>query len=264
MAKSRHKKKNRGSKTPAAPPPTPSKTRATVQTENGRLIGLTLLATVVSLVVEFPPLSPLILTAPAVRPLWRRIRGGNHRDVTGAFWRWALTVFLTILASSAFVRARVLDAFPFASQASEAMGEAIRGAGGAPVGFGELILGLTAFVLLAGGSLGIAACVLMAVALGASAAAGAVLFTHGINVLLIALVACPPWQWAVLVAAVLLFVPAVVEGGSRFYGITAQDKDRRWMKRNAAVAAGLFLLALLLRLALAGPYLSLIRNWTVT
>jgi hypothetical protein len=264
MVKPTQKKKNRGAKTPAAPPSTKTGKKGRVETENGRVIGLTLLATVVSLVIAFPPLSPLILTAPVVPPLLRRIRGGNHGEVTGAVWRWALTVFLTILSSSAFVRNRVLDAFPFASHASQVMGQAIVGAGGAPVGYAELSLGLVAFVLLAAASLGIAACVLMAVALGAAAAAGAVLFTHGNNVLLIALVACPPWQWAVFVAAVLAFVPAAVAGGTRFYGITEHNKDRGWMRRNAAIAAGLFLLALLLRLALAGPYLSLIRDWTVT
>jgi hypothetical protein len=267
MAKPKQKKSRGGPKTPAAPPPTASGksgAKRPVDTENGRLIGLTLLAAVACLVFAFAPLSPLILTAPVVRPLLRRIRSGNHRDVTGAVWRWGLTVFLTILASDAFVRDRVLDAFPFASRASYAMGQAIVGAGGAPFGFAELFLGLVAFVLLAAASLGIAACVLLAVALGTAAAAGAVLFTHGNNILLISLVACPPWQWAVFAAAVLVFVPAVVAGGSRFYGITAQDKDRGWMKRNAVVAAGLFLLALLLRLALEGPYLALIRAWTVT
>jgi hypothetical protein len=262
MAKPSRKKKPGGSMTTAASPPK-SGAAVRVAVENGRLIGLTLVGTVLSLVIAFPPLSPLLLTAPIVRPLLRRVRGGKHGAATSAFWRWALTVFLTVLVSAAFVRDRMLTSFPFASQASKVMDQVVSNAGTAPLGFAEIVLGMAAFVALAAASLGIAACVLMAVALGTAAAAAAVLFSHGNNVLLIALVACPPWQWALLAAAVMVFVPAVAVGGARFYGIGPGVTDNDGLRRSAIIAGGLFLLAVLSRAVLAGPYIALVRSWTI-
>jgi len=263
MAKPSQKKKPAGSKTASATPPPKSKAASRVAVENGRLVGLTLAGTVLSLVIALPPLSPLLLTAPIVRPLLRRGRKGNPTAATGALWRWALTVFVTILVSAAFVRDRMLSAFPFASEAANTMNQAISGAGGAPVGFGEIVLGTVAFVALAAASMGLAACLIMSIALGTAAAAASVLFTHGNNVLLISLVACPPWQWAQFAAAALAFVPAVAVGGAKLYGIRVPVEAGEWLKRRAVIAGGLFLAAVLLRLILAGPYLALIRKWTV-
>jgi hypothetical protein len=263
MAKPIQKKKPARSNTTSATPPPKSKAASRVATENGRLIGLTLAGTVLSLVIAFPPLSPLLLTAPVVRPLLRRVRSKDPAAATSALWRWALTVFVTILVSGAFVRDRMLSAFPFASQAANAMEQAISGAGAAPVGFAEVILGTVAFVALAAASLGVAACILMSIALGTAAAAATVLFSHGNNVLLISLVACPAWQWAQFAAATLAFVPAVAVGRAKLYGIGVPADAGEWLKRRAIIAGGLFLAAVLLRLILAGPYLALIRNWTL-
>jgi hypothetical protein len=216
-----------------------------------------------SVAVSFAPITPLIVTAPVVRPLLRRLRAREYEEVTGGFLRWAVTVFVTILVSAAFVRDRVLSSFPLAGQAAGTAQSAVEGSGGAPVGFLFLVLGMIAFVALSAASLGIAACVLASVALGTAAAAATVLFTHGNNVLLITLVAVPFWEWALWAAAVLAFAPATVMGGRRLHRLGGDDPDMAWLKRRALVVAGLFVLGLLCRLLLAGPYLSLIRHWTV-
>jgi hypothetical protein len=172
-------------------------------------------------------------------------------------------VFVTILVSATFVRERVLSSFPFAEQAARATETALEGSGGAPTGFLFLVLGMVAFVVLSAVSLGIAACVLGSIALGAAAAAATVLFTHGNNVLLITLVAVPFWEWALWAAAVLVFAPAAVMGGQRLFRLGGDDLDAAWLKRRAVLVACLFVLSLVCRLVLAGPYLSLIRHWTV-
>jgi hypothetical protein len=261
MANTSQKKMSGRSRLPTAPP-TPSPKALRIARENGRLIGLTIVGTIVSVAIAFYPLSPVLVTAPVIRPLLRRVRAGERAAVTGAFWRWALTAFLTILVSTAFVRDRVFSSFPLAPQAAHSMEQAIAGSGGAPFGLVVIVVGILAFVGLAAASLGIAACVLMSAALGTTAAAAAVLFTNGNNVLLSSLVACPPWMWVLFAAATLAFVPAVAVGGARWYRTGAELVEQEWLKRRAIVAGGLVLLAILLRLTLAGPYLTLIRHWS--
>lgn len=218
-----------------------------------------------SVVVAFPPLSPVLCTAPVIRPLIRRVRAGDRAAVTGAFWRWALTVFLTALVSAAFVRDRMVSSFPFGEHTTRALEQAVAGAGTTPaMGLVEIVVGMAAFLVLSAVSLGTAGCVLMSVALGTASAAAAVLFTHGNNVLLIALIACPPWLWALFAAATLAFAPVLAIGGSKWFGVGASLMDRDWLKRRAVIAGGLFLLAVLLRLFLVAPYLALVRLWTVS
>lgn len=260
MAKSSRKKKRGGSQATPAAPAQKSAAAARAAAEHSRVVGLTLAGTVLSLAIAFPPVSPLLLTAPVVKPLIRRVRGAG---VTSLIWRWALTVFLTVLVSAAFVFDRMLSAFPFAAPAAEAMERALAGTGGAPAGLMEIVLGVIAFAVLAAASMGIAACVLLSIALGTAAAAAAVLFVHGNNVLMIALVACPPWQWSIFVAAILLFTPAVDAGRAKLLGIPGAIDKRQRLERRAIVGAGLILISVLLRLILSGPYLDLIRRWTV-
>lgn len=231
--------------------------------ENGRLIGLGLLGVLLSIVVSFPLLSPLLTTAPIARPLLRRLRAGEHAPATGAFLRWAATIFLTVLVSTAFVRDRVLSSFPFADVAARAAEQMLAGSGGAPAGFVYIVTGFIAFVVLCAASYGIAACLLASIALGTSAVTAAVMYTHGNNVLLITLVALPPWQWALFAAATVAFTPAAMAGGSKLYGIGARELDREWIRRRAIIVSVLLVVALLSRLLLANPYLALVRHWTV-
>ncbi len=263
MARSSHKKKPGRGPSPAAPPDAAVARKNRVSGENNRIVGTSILAVVFSLAVSFAPLSPLLTTAAIVRPLLRRVRSGESNAVTGALWRWALTVFLTILVSAAFVRDRVLDSFPFAAGAARTVEAAIAGSADAPFGFAFILSGFVAFLVLSAVSFGIAGCVAMSIALGTAAAGAAVLYTHGNNIVLVTLVALPPWLWALIAAAIFSFLPAVTAGSRRLYRSTALEFDAARFKRTALIVAGLAAAALLTRLLLAGPYLALVRHWTV-
>jgi hypothetical protein len=263
MARSSQKKKSKRGPSTTPPSDAPPSRRDRESGENSRIVGTSILAVVCSLVVSFPPLSPLLTTAAIVRPLLRRVRSGDSGAVTGALWRWALTVFLTILVSAAFVRDRVLDSFPFAAQAARTVEAAISGSGDAPFGVVFILAGFVAFLVLSAVSYGVAGCVAASIALGTAAAGAAVLYTHGDNIVLVTLIALPPWLWALIAAAVVSFATAVAAGSRKLYGGTAVEIDGDHLKRSALIVAGLMVAALLARLLLASPYLSLVRHWTV-
>jgi hypothetical protein len=259
MAK--NKRHNKDPKSGSQAPPSP--TVSPIVKENGRVVTLTVAAVVLSIVISVPFLSPLLLTAPIVRPLIRRIRSGDVGNTDGAFLRWAITLFVSILVSAAFVRDRMVASFPFASDAARVAELTLAGIDGPPAGFVYLVVGIVAFVVLAAASLGIAACLLGSIALAVSAVVASVIYAYGTNVVLITLVAIPPWQWALFAASTLAFTPATILGGSRFYGIDAGSVAWEGLKRRSMIIAGLIVLSVVLRLALAGPYVSLVRNWTV-
>lgn len=223
---------------------------------------LSIAAVVLSIVVAIPMLSSLITTLPIVRPLLRRARGKKHDELVALFARWSLTVYLTVLVSATFVRDRMLSSFPFAADIAAAAEQSLAGAGGPPAGPVYIVLGFVVFVGLSAISAGIAGCVLGSVALCAAAAGTAVLFAHGNNILTVALIALPPWQWAMFVACVVVFGPASLYGAWRVLRLTDLEPDRTWLTRRAAVAGGLLVLAILFRLFLSSPYLSLVRHWT--
>ena len=226
-------------------------------------MGLGFLAVVLSVAVSFQPLSPLLTTAPVVKPFLRRLRAGKHGAATNALLRWALTVFLSILLCAVFVKDRAVSSFPFAQTAADSAEQMIAGAGAAPAGFVYILAGLLTFVGLSAVSLGIGACLLASVAIGAAAGATITLYAQGNNILLMALVALPPWQWAVFAAALLLCVPSAGAGARKLYKMEVGKPDAVLLKQPGLIAGGLLLFALLCRLALAGPWLSLVRSWTV-
>ena len=256
MAKTKRKPK------PARSAPKPPRDNR-VSRENGRLVSLGFAAVVLSVALSFPPLSPLLLTAPVVKPFLRRLRAGKHGSATNALLRWALTIFFSILICAAFVKDRALSSFPFAQTAAESAGQMIAGSGSVPAGYMFIVAGLLAFVALSAASLGIGACLLFSITIGFAAGGAIALFANGNNLLLIALVALPPWQWAVLASALLLCVPAAAIGARKLYKMAVPEPDFASLKPRAVIAGVLVLLALLFRLALAGPWLSLVRSWTV-
>jgi hypothetical protein len=254
-------KKKQKAKKPSTPPKTPRDDR--VNRENGRLVGLGAAAVVLSVAVSFQPLSPFLLTAPVVKPLLRRLRAGNFGSATEALLRWALTVFLSILFCAVFVFDRTLSSFPFARSAAESAGQISAASGGVPGGYLFILAGLLVFVGLSAASLGIGACLLFSIAIGFSAGGAIALFADGTNLLLISLVALPPWQWAAFATALLLCVPAASIGAHRLFKMNIPEPETAWLKQRVVIAGGLVLLALICRLALAGPWLSVVRSWTV-
>lgn len=231
--------------------------------ENARLAGLGFIAVVLSVMVSFQPLSPLLLTAPAAWPLRRRIVAGRHGAATRGLIRWAVAVFLSILVCAVFVKDRVLSSFPFAGAAAELVERMLAGESVAPAGFLYIFAGLAGFVALSVVSLGIGACLLASVAIGAAAGVTILLYVHGTNLLLISLVALPPWQWLMYAAATLLFAPAAGAGARRLYGTNTETAGGDRVKRRLYIAGALALTAVLVRAVLAGPWISLVRMWTI-
>lgn len=234
-----------------------------VARDNNRLTGLGFLAVVLSVAVSIQPLSVVLLTAPAVLPLRRRILDAKQGSATTGFVRWALTVFLSILACAVFAKDRVLSSFPFARDAFGMIESTILGGSGAPAGIVYILAGFAGFVALSAFSTGIAACLLASVAIGAAAGTVIPLYEYGDNLLQSTLIALPPWQWLLFAAAILSFEPAGRIGARLLFksepdGTRPEGTLRRWY-----FAGGLFVLALLLRAALAGPWVSLVRAWTV-
>jgi hypothetical protein len=234
-----------------------------ISRENGRIVSLGFLAVVLSIAVSFQPLSPLLTTAPVVKPFLRRLRAGKYAAATNALLRWAITVFLSILLCAVFVKDRALSSFPFAQTAAESAWQMIAGVDFVPAGYVYILAGLLAFVGLSAASLGIGACLLASVAIGMAAGGAITMFEHGNNLLLMAFVAIPPWQWAMFAATLLLCVPSAAVGARRLYKINVGEADAVLLKRRGLIAGGLVLLALLCRLALAGPWVSVVRSWTV-
>jgi hypothetical protein len=195
--------------------------------------------------------------------LRRRIVAGDSALAARGLVRWAVTVFLSVLLCAVFVRDRVLDSFPFTAAAAAAAQRMLEGPAGAPAGWLYLIAGTAGFVVLSAATMGIGACLLAAVALGAAAGLTVVVYEQGTNILLMTLVALPPWQGAMFASAVLFFAPAGAAGARLLYKKDTVDRTPERRQHRLYVAVGLFVLALLLRLALAGPWVSLVRSWTV-
>jgi hypothetical protein len=237
--------------------------RSRLARENARLAGLGFVSVVLSVIVSFQPLTPLLVTAPAVWPLRRRIITGRQESATRGLLRWAVAVFLSILVCAVFVKDRVLSSFPFGGAAAELTERLIAGDSVAPAGILYIVAGLAGFVALSAVSLGIGACLLASVAIGAAAGVTIVLYVHGTNLLLITLVAIPPWQWLMFAAAVLLFAPAADTGARLLYKKSTGTADGDRVKRQLYVAGALALLSVLVRAALADPWISLVRMWTV-
>ena len=255
----------RDSKHPDHSAPSPKEAEVD-RTETGRLIGLSLAAVVIAVVIEFPVLTPLITTAPIAWIVIRKLRAG--RLVTaGLVLRWALTVFLTALVSMAFVWDQTIASFPYAASAVSAMRQALAGAAGPPVGYVFLTLGMVLFVGLCVLSAGILGFVAGSVALGASAAAAAVLYRSGDNIFQLLLVTVPWWQLAFYAAAILAVPPLVlISRATVLRWLPASGKtvfEWRRTTKGFAIAGALWLGAILLRLALASSYLHLVNRWTL-
>lgn len=254
-----HKRKPRGSDVTAPDETSPKKT-----SQMGMLVFLSIAAVVIAVLISFPPLTPLVVTAPAVPALYKRVRAADCRAITNVVLRWAISCFATALVASVFVPNRVSDSFPFAARAGENMISWLIGTSAAvPVGYVYMAAGMIAFVVVSVLSVGVLGAVLWSISLGAGAVAAAALYAQGNNIVQITLIALPPWQIALFASALFALAPAAVL--SRRMVFRKREGEIEWqvLRRYAFIAAGLFVLSLLLRLTITGPYLALARHWTI-
>lgn len=255
----------RDNKRPDHGAPAP-KDAATHRTESGRVIGLSIAAVVIAVVIALPVLTPLITAAPIVWIVIRKLRAGGL-TTAGLVLRWALTLFLTALVSMAFVWDRTIASFPYAASAVDAMRQTLAGTAGPPAGFVFLALGMVIFAGLCIVSAGILGCVAGSVALGAAAAAAAVLYRSGDNIFQLLLVTVPWWQLAFYAAAIFALPPLVmISRATVLRWLPASGKtvfEWRRARKSLAIAGALWLVAIVLRLALASSYLRLVNRWTL-
>ncbi len=228
------------------------------------MVGSSIAAVLIAVVISFPPVTPLIITAPVVPAFIKKTRAADCRAITGVSWRWAVSLFATVLAASAFVPERVSNSFLFAVRASENMHGWLTGiATGAPASYVYIVAGMATFVAVSVLSAGVLGCVLGSIALGASAVAAASLYAQGHNIVQITLVAIPPWQIALFASGLFIVAPAAMLSRRAVFRLSGDGFVWHDVRRHTLVAAGLFVLSLLLRLAIAGPYLALVRHWTI-
>ena len=227
------------------------------------LVGTSLGAVLLAVVISFAPLTPFLVTAPLAYVLLKKTKLSEHQLVTAVFVRWSLTVFFTALVASSFVTDRVAGSFPFAGGAAENVVSFLSGGSAGPTaGFLYITVGAAIFIVAGLLSAGILAYLVWAAALGVSAAAAAVLYTHGNNIVQITLIALPPWQIALFAAG--MFAAAPVGAFSRRYVYKKNPAGADWgdLRRYVLAAAGLFVLSLLLKLTVSGGYTALVRHWT--
>jgi hypothetical protein len=242
----------------------PTRSGGKKPSQNGLTIALTIAAVVVAVVIAVPLLTPVIVTAPIIKLLVEKTRTGDQRAVTSGVLRWVISVFATTLVVSAFVPERVSDSFPFAANASEHMISWLAGSASTPpASYGYLFAGMAAFLTACLLSVGILGSLLWSITLGTSAVAAASLYAAGYNIVQITVIALPPWQISLFASA--LFVLAPLASLSRRIVFRKCENDFEWQvwRRHALVAGSLFLLSILLRLTIAGPYLALARHWTI-
>lgn len=250
------------------PKPDPNRVKAESQRKKpaytNLLVGTSMAAVVLALIVSFAPLTPFLATGPLVYVLLKKTNPSDHRAVCAVFLRWSLTVFFTALAASAFVTDRVASSFPLAARTAENVGSYLAGSSAAaPAGFVYLTAGAVIYVVAGFVSAGILGYLVWAAALGVSAVAAAVYYAHGSNVVQVTLIALPPWQIALFASGVFAAGPLSVFSRRYLYRKNAPATDWADLRLYVLAAAGLFVLSLLLKLTVSGIYTALVRRWTV-
>lgn len=228
----------------------------------GGVVLLTFAAVIVAVAVDMPWLTPLMAAGPAAFYLARYSPTRSDDEIAVIFLRWAVTVLLTTLFIEMFIPGRTLTSIPMGAGIPGRVSAWITSGGPPPLGVGLVAATAGVYIVLAVLSAGVFACVLLGWLLMLDAAFAAHLFTQAYNVFEVALVALPPWQWFLLVGLAWLFPPlralsraTVLRRGGEFHWST-------W-RRSLAVGAALVLAAILVAIAVAGPYRALVARWTV-
>jgi hypothetical protein len=247
-----------------------SKPAATAKTTEGKPkrtapsgdVTLALLAAVVAVWAGAPWLTPLLLTAPLAFYLAR----GSASDEDARYFlfrRWAITVLVTMMAATVFAPASALRAVPWGSEALTRIEAWMEGNAGAPLG--TMYMLLAAVATLAGTvlSAGVVGVLVYSSVIALNAVYATILLSKGYNVILMAFVAVSPWQWCFLLGLFVLITPLSVFSRSRILSRDGSAFDWNEKRRTIMIGAALLVAAFLLRWVAAGPYTTLVRNWTV-
>lgn len=228
---------------------------------HGFLVGATIAAAVVAVVIGVAALTPLIIAAPMVFVALRtEVPGTNLR---ARLVRWFLTAVLSIGVLSVFVGERAVASLPFSTAMSQQLTRWLAaGETGDPVS--ALILA-GAFVVAVGGSLvsrGVIGVIVLGVGACAVALHATVVYGDAHNIIQITLVAITPWTLATT-AALMIAIPESAAASRKVLGGATGGPDWTQLRHPAMVCAGLIVVAVLLRLLVAAPYAALVRRWTL-
>ena len=225
------------------------------------LLAKTFVAGVVAVFISMPVLTPLLITLPFIP----RLFGAGERPVgIDTLWRWALTVFGAVACCYAFDANRVAGSAMFGSANLENLSAWIAGSGGhAPAGFAYLLLSMLVFAVATVATLGVGGLVVLSALVSSAAVTAAYLYAAGHNIVQITLIAVSPWQLALFAAMLFLQVP--LSAFSRQILVNRKPGAFQWQPFNRQLVVGglLFATSLILRVAAAGGYATLVRRWTV-
>ncbi|NIM20534.1 MAG: hypothetical protein GTO51_09935 [Candidatus Latescibacteria bacterium] len=226
------------------------------------VVGLSCISVLLSIIIAFKVLTPLLLTLPIFPFFLSALRRQRRREAVDLTMRWAATIFICSVLAGGFVPGRAERSFLFASRSADAFEEWIGSVEGAPpADFGYLLGGGLIFLAAAlpsGGALGF---IIGSIALASSGYGAAYAFRHGDNIFHIVLIALPPWQWSLFIGCLFLLVPVVLVV-NRFYP-SGESKRAEDVRFYAYVGAGFYVLSFILRLATAGLWKTITERWTV-
>lgn len=227
-----------------------------------RDVALTILAVCVSVWARSAWLSPLVLTAPLAFYLARGAAADiDSRDALAR--RWSITVFITTMAAAALATPFALDSTPFAAELPLRIEQWLAGDGGPVLGARYMLVAGLATLILTAASAGIVGAMVLASILTLNAVAASLLISRGYNIVQMAFVAVSPWQWCFMVGLIALYTPLSVLSRERVLSREGAPFVWQQHRKRVLVGAGLIILAFVLRVALATPYVALVRHWTM-
>lgn len=244
-----------------APRPEP-KTEGKVKKGQTGDVGLAIAAVVVAVWAGAPWLTPLVLTMPVAFFLAR----GAAADADARyhlFRRWSITVLVTFIAATAFAPPHAFHSVPWGAEAPARVDEWMAGNAGPPLGPIYMLVAGVAFLALTVASAGVLGALVFSSVLALNAVYATYLFSKSYNIVLMSFVAISPWQWCFLLGLIALWTPLSVY--SRAHVLRRANDPFSWdpYRMRVFIGLGLFVVAFLVRLALAGVYEELVRQLTV-
>lgn len=218
-------------------------------------VGSVVLSTILG--VRF--ISP-VLHAAAILPFYyAAMRRHLHHLSVVLIFRWAITLFCSVVLVGVFLPARMAVSV---GTTGVAMQQWITGTGHPAADFPYLLWGMLAFLAGTAVSGGVLGLIIGAIALAGAGGSTLYLFEHGTNVISITLTAVPLWQWCFFISGALVLVPTAVPVFNRIVKPQRVAEGGEAL-RKFMIAGGLgFLLSLILRLATADVWQTLLRRFT--
>lgn len=218
---------------------------------------------VIATVLKVAWLTPIIHAASVFPFFYPAMKEYRYRWALILVIRWAAAIFFTTIVLGVFVPARMDASLPLSARTIDALQGWLAGSGSPPVDYAYILWGLAAFLVGSVISGGLAGFLVGSVAIGAAASGALFLFEHGNNVLQIALVALPIWQWSLFACGTLLLVPTARLFFDRFLRTERVSEDKQILRAYMFIGSGCFVLSLLLRLSLGGVVRDVILRWTI-